>query len=207
MNDYQARTFEQYEQSRMAKLVAMAAVVAGFTRRDEPKAPKRTAVRLPKRPVVRLPKPPKPPKAVRVISPTIIDSEGRAYLTRRAAAAAWMVHENMIYRSIAFGASCQGLTFRRWDAKRDRGAAVVLPGTVLATTKAKRGNRYATEQERIEARRASRREWMRRYRQNADSSALQPRRAISTPEPTQTPSDGEETRQTGGKRERNTPCS
>ena len=37
---------------------------------------------------------------------------------------------------------------------------------------------------------------------NPDSDALQPRRAISTPEPTQTPSEGEETRQTGGKRER-----
>ena len=203
MNDYQARTFEQYEQARMAKLVAMAAVVAGFARRDEPKAPKRPAVRLPKRPVVRLPKPPKP-KAVRVINPTIMDSEGRAYLTRRAAAAAWMVHENMIYRSIAFGALCQGLAFRRWDAKRDRRAAVVLPGTVLATTKARRGNRYATEQERIEARRASRREWMRRYRQNADSDALQPRTDVSTPEPTPTPSEGEETPQRASKCERNT---
>ena len=186
MNDYQARTFEQYEQGRMAKLVAMAAVVAGFARRrGEPRVPKRPAV-----------------KPAPLVKPQIVDSEGRAYPTRRAAASAWMVHENAICNAIRCGGTCRGLTFRVYNPKRDAGAALIQPGTVLATTKARRGNRYATEQERIEARRASRREWMRRYRQNADSDALQPRTDVSTPEPTPTPSEGEETPQRASKCER-----
>ena len=197
MLDTRTRTVEQYEQARMAKMLAIAAVVAGFARRDEPKAPKR--------PVVRVPKQPKP-KLVRVINPTIMDSEGRAYLTGRAAAVAWLVRENAICRAVTSGITCRGLTFRRWDAARDGGAAVVLPGVTLAEARSSHANRYSTEQERREAKRATNRERMRAYRSaqrtNPDSSALQPRRAISTPEPTPTPSEGEETRQTGGKRER-----
>ena len=194
MLDTRTRTVEQYEQARMAKLLAMAAVVAGFARRrGEPIVPKR-------------------PK------PTIVDSDGRAYLSRQEAADAWLVNVNAIHKAVKHGTYCRGRRFRNYVHSTDRTCIIVQPGTRLVDERLPNGRRYATDAERIAAKRASTRNYMRRLRElrrnatnshvlthnaaDADSSALQPRRAILTPEPTQTPSEGEETRQTGGKRER-----
>jgi len=191
MLDTRTRTVEQYEQGRMAKLVAMAAVVAGFARRrGEPRVPKRPAVRLPKR------------KKLKPIRPRVVDSEGRAYMTLRAAAASWMVAEQTLCIAVSHGTSCRGRFFRRYNPARDSGAVLVPPGRMLVESKSQHAKRYATEEERIVAKRAAHRERVRRYRQNADSDALQPRTDVSTPEPTPTPSEGEETRQRASKCER-----